>query len=55
MLGFAHIVDYVVHAAAPYLIGVAVVLWAIAFAAAAVSVIATSDQNRALNIAVFLS
>ena len=37
MLGFAHIVDYVVHAAAPYLIGVAVVLWAIAFAAAAVS------------------
>ena len=37
MLGFAHNLDYVVHVAAPYLIGVAVVLWAIAFGAAVCS------------------
>jgi len=37
MLGFAHNLDDVVRVAAPYLIGVAVVLWAFAFGAAAVS------------------
>lgn len=38
MLNFAHAIDQIVHVAGRYLIGVAVVLWAIAFGAAAVAV-----------------
>ena len=38
MAGFAHLLDHMLHITAPYLIAVAVILWAIAFGTAAVGV-----------------